>query len=80
MFVIQLDDSNGKSFSTSSAQGKMTAKQIQALPETEFIEPVQEYHALSMDSQYPYQWSLNNTGKMTVLNTPIFNTNRLKNY
>lgn len=63
MFVIQLDDSNGKSFSTSSAQGKMTAKQIQALPETEFIEPVQEYHALSMDSQYPYQWSLNNTGK-----------------
>ncbi|MEH7326158.1 peptidase S8 [Priestia megaterium] len=63
MFVIQLDDSNAKSFSTSSAQGKMTAKQIQALPETEFIEPVQEYHALSMDSQYPYQWSLNNTGK-----------------
>jgi cell wall-associated protease len=63
MFVIQLDDSNAKSFSTSSAQGKMTAKQIQALPETDFIEPVQEYHALSMDSQYPYQWSLNNTGK-----------------
>ena len=42
---------------------KALIDQLKKLPEIEFIEPVQKYHSLSNDVQYPYQWSLSNTGQ-----------------
>ena len=42
---------------------KALIDQLKKLPDVEFIEPVRKYHALSNDVQYPYQWSLSNTGQ-----------------
>lgn len=53
------------------------AKKLNKLPDVEFAEPVKQYHVLSQDVQYPYQWSLNNTGQeggkhgADVKNTPL---------
>jgi hypothetical protein len=37
----------------------------------EFVEQVQQYEALSADTQYPYQWSLKNNGKNRAANADI---------
>lgn len=60
MFVMEVED-NSSSFNGSSTL-KTASVKISNLPEVEFVEPVQQYHALSADSQYPYQWSLKNDG------------------
>jgi len=36
---------------------------LEKLPEIEFVEPVQKYHALTADVQYKHQWSLGNTAQ-----------------
>jgi cell wall-associated protease len=56
LFVVELND-KGKRFAASS---QTTPQQIAKLSEVEFVEPVQSYQSLSADSQYPYQWSLQN--------------------
>ncbi|WRP06373.1 Ig-like domain-containing protein [Rossellomorea aquimaris] len=57
LFVVELNDDKGRNFAASS---QTTSQQISKLSEVEFVEPVQTYQALSVDSQYPYQWSLKN--------------------
>jgi cell wall-associated protease len=61
MFVMEVED-NSSSLNVSSNSLKAASVKISNLPEVEFVEPVQQYHALSADSQYPYQWSLKNDG------------------
>ncbi|WP_042354185.1 S8 family peptidase [Bacillus rubiinfantis] len=39
------------------------ATQLNKLPEIEYAEPVYKYTKQSLDTQYPYQWSLKNTGQ-----------------
>ncbi|OXS54353.1 cell wall-associated protease [Bacillus sp. V-88] len=46
----------------SAASVQAASKEISQLDEVEFVEPVQQYKALSTDAQYPYQWSLDNKG------------------
>ncbi|MCA1061443.1 cell wall-binding repeat-containing protein [Rossellomorea aquimaris] len=60
MYVMEVEKSGSKKMSTTSLT--KTSKEIENLPEVEFVEPVQYYKALSLDSQYPYQWSLKNNG------------------
>ena len=60
MYVIEVE--KNESNKMTSASLKEASEEIKNLPEVEFVEPVQHYKALSSDSQYPYQWSLNNNG------------------
>ncbi|MHA7139658.1 cell wall-binding repeat-containing protein [Rossellomorea arthrocnemi] len=60
MYVVEVDGDAVYKVSTSSL--KAISKEIAKLPEVEFVEPVQQYKALSSDAQYPYQWSLKNNG------------------
>lgn len=53
VYVTNLDDEPNKAL----------IDKLKKLPEIEFVEPVQKYHALTKDVQYPYQWSLDNTGQ-----------------
>lgn len=48
---------------SNTADYKGSAAKLAKLPEVEFVEPVQEYHSLTADSQSPYQWSLKNDGR-----------------
>ncbi|MCM3653247.1 cell wall-binding repeat-containing protein [Metabacillus litoralis] len=48
---------------SNTSASKMVKGQISKLPEVEFIEPVQEYKSLTVDSQFSYQWSLENEGR-----------------
>ncbi|XXM72899.1 S8 family serine peptidase [Lysinibacillus sphaericus] len=56
LLVVDLKD-QGKGYHAAAAS---TEKQIEKLPEVEYVEPVQTYKALSADTSYPYQWSLAN--------------------
>ncbi|MDQ0218780.1 peptidase S8 [Peribacillus cavernae] len=69
MFVAQLS-TTGQS-KAAAKQFKATAEKISDLPEVDFVEQVQQYHALSTDSQYSYQWSLKNDGTDGVKNADI---------
>ncbi|MFJ8263825.1 S8 family serine peptidase [Rummeliibacillus sp. NPDC094406] len=63
MYVVKLN--NQKSGLSAKAQATSlltTVSQVKKLPEVEFVEPVQTYHALSNDIQSFYQWSLKNSG------------------
>ncbi|MDQ6598896.1 peptidase S8 [Bacillus salipaludis] len=57
LLVVEMNKTN---------QFKIAIKQIANLPEVEFVEPIQQYKALTADTQYKYQWSLHenegNTG------------------
>ncbi|NPC93456.1 S8 family serine peptidase [Bacillus sp. WMMC1349] len=78
MYVVEMDQHHTNGYHA-AATGK-----ISRLPEVEFIEPVQQYHALSADVQYPYQWSLKNSSKHVdiqfeklqklLVNKPLQNT------
>ncbi|PUB10462.1 cell wall-binding repeat-containing protein [Paenisporosarcina sp. OV554] len=59
MYVMDVESSSSN-FNVASNSLKAASVQISKLPEVEFAEPVQQYHALTADSQYPYQWSLKN--------------------
>ncbi|QBP42584.1 cell wall-binding repeat-containing protein [Paenisporosarcina antarctica] len=61
MYVMEVGGSSSD-FNVSSNTLKATSKQVSKLSDVEFVEPVQQYHALSADSQFPYQWSLKNDG------------------
>ena len=66
MYVVEMDQP--KSGMSAKAQAKSfttTAAQVEKLPEVEFVEPIQTYHALSSDIQSAYQWSLKNLGGNT---------------
>ncbi|MCZ4247279.1 peptidase S8 [Bacillus amyloliquefaciens] len=54
-------DQNG-AYTMSAKRVKETASSLSKLPAVEFAEPVREYKSLSADIQYPYQWSLKNSG------------------
>ncbi|OIU67696.1 S8 family peptidase [Rossellomorea aquimaris] len=56
LLVVDLNDEE-KGYHATAAS---TEKQIEKLPEVEYVEPVQTYRALSTDTSYPYQWSLEN--------------------
>jgi cell wall-associated protease len=60
LYVVEVDGDGSDKVSTASL--KATSKEMAKLPEVEFVEPVQQYKALSSDAQYPYQWSLQNNG------------------
>ncbi|TDL31326.1 peptidase S8 [Jeotgalibacillus sp. S-D1] len=60
MFVMEVEGSSD--FSATAKSLKAATNQLAKLPEVEFVEPVQQYQAFSDDSQYPYQWSLENKG------------------
>ncbi|MBS4177476.1 S8 family peptidase [Lederbergia citrea] len=55
---------DGETFVVEANHNPQTvAKQLTILPEVEYAEPVYKYNKLNADVQYPYQWSLKNTGK-----------------
>ena len=58
MVVVQLNDNK-----LARSQANFSVQQMEMLPEVEFVEKVQEYHSLTIDSQYSYQWALKNSGK-----------------
>ncbi|GIN86311.1 cell wall-associated protease [Heyndrickxia sporothermodurans] len=64
MYVVDMNDEQYAGMSASSKEKTLqaTIKQVEKLPEVEFVEPVQTFHTLSKDIQSPYQWSLKNLG------------------
>lgn len=50
----------GKTLKVGKGAIKSTARKLSSMPNVEFAEPVQTYHALSNDVQYSYQWPLKN--------------------
>lgn len=63
MYVVKLNDQNsGMSARAQAVSLQTTVSQVKKLPEVEFVEPVQTYHAQSNDIESSYQWSLKNLG------------------
>ena len=50
-----------------------SAAQIANMAAVEYIEPATTYHALAADVQYPYQWSLQNTGAEGITGADVGN-------
>jgi len=65
MYVLDLGEQlpSGMSAKAVTSTVAVTAKQIEALPEVEYVEKAKTYQAHSADLQYPYQWSLANNGQ-----------------
>ncbi|KSU81954.1 cell wall-associated protease [Fictibacillus enclensis] len=68
MYVVKVDGAKASgTYSATSTSAKTSAKAAAAalskLPGVEFAEPVQRYHSLANDVEYPYQWSLKNKGE-----------------
>ncbi|MGX9136045.1 S8 family serine peptidase [Rummeliibacillus sp. JY-2-4R] len=80
MYVVEMDEP--KSGMSAKAQAKSftaTAGTLEKLPEVEFVEPVQTYHALSSDIQSSYQWSLKNLGGDTGIKGADIKNDQLQN-
>ncbi|KIL51162.1 cell wall-binding repeat-containing protein [Jeotgalibacillus campisalis] len=60
MFVLEVEA--GSSYQASAKSMKTAAASLNKLSEVEFVEPVQQYQALTADAQFSYQWSLENDG------------------
>lgn len=58
MYVVEMKESRSAGFKAAAKQYQTAAAKIAKMPEVEFVEQVQQYEALSADTQYPYQWSL----------------------
>ncbi|MDI5789913.1 hypothetical protein PO124_20525 [Bacillus licheniformis] len=63
MYVVEMKESRSSGFKAAAKQYQAAASKIAKMPEVEFVEQVQQYEALSRDTQYPYQWSLKITAK-----------------
>ncbi|WLV24264.1 S8 family serine peptidase [Aciduricibacillus chroicocephali] len=65
LYVFDLEEQlpKGMSAKAVSATATSAAKQIEALPEVEYVEKAQKYQVHSEDIQYSYQWSLSNRGQ-----------------
>ncbi len=71
MYVVEMKESRSAGFKAAAKQYQTAAAKIAKMPEVEFVEQVQQYEALSADTQYPYQWSLKNNGKNRAANADI---------
>ncbi|MBS4204154.1 S8 family peptidase [Lederbergia citrea] len=62
---LKLNDKvDGETFVMEAKDDPQTmAKQLTMFTEVEYAEPVYKYNKLNADVQYPYQWSLENTGQ-----------------
>ncbi|MGR3207576.1 S8 family serine peptidase [Bacillus glycinifermentans] len=71
MYVVELEQNDSDGYKAAAKKYQTAAAKLSKLPEVEFVEQVHEYHALSADTQYSYQWSLKNNGKDRAANADI---------
>lgn len=71
MYVVELEQNDSDGYKAAAKKYQTAAAKLSKLPEVEFVEQVHEYHALSADTQYSYQWSLKNNGKDRSANADI---------
>lgn len=73
-YVIELEPQDASmSMKAQQATTAKTATQIEKMAAVEYVEPVTTYHALAADIQYPYQWSLQNTGSEGITGADVSN-------
>lgn len=65
LYVFDLDEQlpEGMSAKAVTKVANQSVKQIEALPEVEYVEKSQSFQAHAADIQYPHQWSLANRGQ-----------------